>query len=145
MYAWEFDLQTNVPKFSQNVERVKGNVPIDNFEENLEQVHPDDRAIVRRAFADALTNGDRFEYEMRAFTPDHQMQWFFVSGVLIRDAQNVPVRVIGISQNISDRKWAEEAWRRFAALVESSGECIAMCDMQFVPFYINPAGLRLVG
>ncbi|KAB8332441.1 PAS domain S-box protein [Scytonema tolypothrichoides VB-61278] len=128
MYAWEFDLRTSVPKFSQNVERVTGNLLTDNFEENLEQVHPDDRAIVRQAFEDALINGDRFDYEMRTFTRDHQMQWFLVSGVLIRDAQNVPVRAIGISQNITARKRAEEALReseeKFRTFVSAASDII---------------------
>jgi two-component system CheB/CheR fusion protein len=44
-----------------------------------------------------------------------------------------------------ERARAETAWRRFAALAEASGEFIGMCDMQLIPFYVNAAGLRLVG
>ncbi|MDZ8263172.1 PAS domain S-box protein [Nostoc sp. ChiQUE01b] len=112
MYAWDFNLRTNIPTFSENVEQVTGHVPTNNFEENLEQIHPDDRAIVRQAFQDAQTNGDRFDYEMRSFTQDSQLQWFRVTGSLIRDSQAVPVRAIGICQNITERKQAEQALQK---------------------------------
>lgn len=124
MYAWEIDLRTGVPKFSENVEQVTGKLPTNNFEENLQQVHPDDRTIVRQAFEDALTNGDRFEYEMRSFTRDHQLRWFLVSGSLIRDAQNRPVRAIGISQNITERKRAEDALRESEKLLATVFESL---------------------
>jgi PAS domain S-box-containing protein len=59
---------------------------------------------------------------------------------------------LSLMQEVAERTWAaveraraETAWRRFAALAEASGEFIGMCDMHLVPFYVNAAGLRLVG
>ncbi|MBD2091296.1 PAS domain S-box protein [Microcoleus sp. FACHB-1515] len=158
MYAWEFDLRTNTPKFSENAEQVIGRSPADSFEENLEHVHPDDRATVQQAFEDALTNGDRFQYEMRSFTQDNQLQWFLVIGSLIRDAENQPIRAIGISQNITDRKSAEaalyESEAKYRSLFESIDEGYLLCEVIFdeneKPIDIlyleaNPAAIRLAG
>jgi len=57
-------------------------------------------------------------------------------------------KVVGLSaiyQNITERKRAEEDRNRFVALADSSQEFIGMCDQNFTPFYINPAGLQLMG
>ncbi len=47
--------------------------------------------------------------------------------------------------DITDRKRTEEDRNRFVALAEASDEFIGMCDIDFIPTYLNPAGLRLVG
>ena len=55
------------------------------------------------------------------------------------------VRLHGVLRDVTARKRAEEARRRFAALADASGEFIGMRDTRLVPFYVNAAGLRLVG
>lgn len=57
-------------------------------------------------------------------------------------------RAVGLSaiyQDITERKRAEEDRNRFVALADSSQEFIGMYDLDFKPFYINAAGLRLMG
>src|SRR5262249_2299698 len=45
----------------------------------------------------------------------------------------------------TDRKRAEADRQKFVTLVENSTDFIGMCDLEGVPFYINRAGLTLVG
>lgn len=47
--------------------------------------------------------------------------------------------------DITERKRTEEDRNRFVALAEASDEFIGMCDNHFIPTYLNPAGLHLVG
>ncbi len=47
--------------------------------------------------------------------------------------------------DITHRARTEVERRMFLALAESSPEFIGMCDAEFCPFYVNPAGLRLIG
>lgn len=47
--------------------------------------------------------------------------------------------------DITERKLAEEERQKFVMLVESSKEFIGMCDLDFNPLYVNPAGVRMVG
>lgn len=51
----------------------------------------------------------------------------------------------GLTEEITARKAAEWELRTFALLADNSPEFIGMCDMNLIPFYINPAGMRLVG
>jgi PAS domain S-box-containing protein len=47
--------------------------------------------------------------------------------------------------DVTDRKRAEADRQKFVTLIENSTDFIGMCDLQGVPFYVNRAGLKMVG
>jgi PAS domain S-box-containing protein len=47
--------------------------------------------------------------------------------------------------DITERKRAEEERQKFVSLADRSLDFVGMCDLAFRPFYVNNAGLRLVG
>jgi PAS domain S-box-containing protein len=47
--------------------------------------------------------------------------------------------------DITEKRRAEEERQKFVSLVDRSLEFVGMCDLDFRPFYVNAAGLRLVG
>jgi PAS domain S-box-containing protein len=63
----------------------------------------------------------------------------------VRDEEGRVVGASKIARDITDRKRIEAERQRLVSLVENSTDFIGICDMQFVPFYINRAGLELVG
>ena len=48
-------------------------------------------------------------------------------------------------RDISDRKQMEAERQKFVSLADQSTEFVGMCDMNFMPFYVNEAGRLLVG
>ncbi|MGZ5050732.1 MAG: hybrid sensor histidine kinase/response regulator [Methylobacter sp.] len=48
-------------------------------------------------------------------------------------------------RDITERKQMEFERQNFVSLADNSLEFIGMCDMSFIPFYVNKAGLNLVG
>lgn len=50
-----------------------------------------------------------------------------------------------LQADISERKHAEKERDRFAALANASVEFIGMCNRHFESYYINPAGMRMIG
>jgi PAS domain S-box-containing protein len=63
----------------------------------------------------------------------------------IRDADGNVVAASKIARDVTVQRQAEAERQRFVTLVENSTDFIGMCDPQGVPFYINPAGLAMVG
>src|SRR5262249_49385857 len=61
------------------------------------------------------------------------------------DRDGLPGGILIFSENITARKKEELELRKFVSLAENSNEFIGMCDMNLMPFYANPASLRLVG
>jgi len=63
----------------------------------------------------------------------------------IKDAAGVVVGASKIARDVTDAKRAEEEREKFVRLVENSSDFIGMCDLEGIPFFINRAGLALVG
>ena len=53
--------------------------------------------------------------------------------------------VLSSITDITERRRAEQERQKFVSLADRSLEFIGMCDLDFRWFYVNPAGLRLVG
>ncbi|MDR9899190.1 PAS domain S-box protein [Aetokthonos hydrillicola Thurmond2011] len=47
--------------------------------------------------------------------------------------------------DLIEQRQADLEIRRFVSLADNSTEFIGMCDMNFQPFYLNPAGMQLIG
>jgi len=52
---------------------------------------------------------------------------------------------VAVLSDITERKREELEVRKFVSLADHSVEFVGICDMNFMPFYANPAALRLVG
>jgi PAS domain S-box-containing protein len=88
------------------------------------RVHPDDRAAFAAARGAALAGGDRYQVEHRIIRPDGALRWILQAAVVERDDAGAPVRLLGVCQDITDRKSSEDEIRAAAAynrsLIEAS-------------------------
>jgi len=80
------------------------------FENNpefwLELIHPDDRARVDQAHRAAP---ERFYSEHRIVRPDGSIRWIHTRSFPVRDDSGTTVRLVGIAEDITERKRAEQA------------------------------------
>ncbi|MCM3872038.1 MAG: PAS domain-containing protein [Pyrinomonadaceae bacterium] len=77
---------------------------IDKF---LDRLHPDDRERVRRALAMAIDGDGVYETEYRVVLANGQTRWIASRGQAEFDGRGKPIRVTGVSIDISNRKLAE--------------------------------------
>ena len=83
-----------------NSERIE----VDGF---LQRLHPDDRETVRRTMANALERGGQYEMEYRVMFPDSRQRWISSSGRVEYNGEGKPVRVRGVSMDVTRHKQAE--------------------------------------
>ena len=74
--------------------------------EYVNYIHPDDLPIRTIAYHQATVSG-RLEYEARIIHKDQSLHWIKVSGKLIMDNNNIPVKIRGIMQDITALKEIE--------------------------------------
>ncbi|MDX9845528.1 MAG: histidine kinase N-terminal 7TM domain-containing protein [Tenuifilaceae bacterium] len=114
---WENNLITGERFGGMEVYRNLGYLPSETpktIEEIFELVHPDDLEHVKQSLQ------DHFDGKTRVYTCDFRVrdksngyQWFANYGRIVeRDGNGNPVRFIGITQNINERKQVEERIRR---------------------------------
>jgi PAS domain S-box-containing protein len=78
----------------------------------LELIHPDDNANVLEALNAHLEHGQPYGLDYRLRRKDGDYCWVHSRGTVLRDANGRPVRMVGISSDISERKQAEEVLAR---------------------------------
>lgn len=93
--------------------------------------------------------GESVNVQYRIVRPDGGIRWIWSRGFPIRDEQGEVYRIAGISEDITERKQAEEALRRrehdFSTLIEHTPDMIVRFDTQLRHVYCNPAVEKQLG
>jgi PAS domain S-box-containing protein len=112
-----------------------------------ELVHPADLLLAHQAYAPCIEGKtDDWLTTLRLRRPDGSWQWMQVGGrVVDRDANGVPLRVLGVVQDNKARKLAEDAVRREAELLSKIDAAVMCTDMDGIVTYWNAAATRLYG
>lgn len=108
--------------------------------------HPDDRER-NRQLVEPFIRGKKpsFDIEKRYVRKDGTVVWVHVTSTILKQAHGGAVRLLGVAQDITERRQAEEERQKFVSLAENSTEFIGICDLDGRPIFVNDAGLRLVG
>src|SRR5882672_8947538 len=136
--SWEWDLRTNSRTWSDQLSRIFGLRPgqmPSTFDGFYPLVHAEDRERTAHLAREALRSGKSYENQFRIVRPDGTVRTVHNQARVDRDESGKPVRVIGVCQDITERKLAEEQARvsqeRFRMMVENVRDyAIYMLDMK---------------
>src|SRR6185437_7976809 len=110
--SWRWDVVENKISWSEQLQKIYGLRP-GEFKGTLQEfigfIHPDDRAQVRTAIAAALQSGKDLSHEERIIRPDGGIRYLHSVGEVIRDESGAAIRMLGICQDVTERKRAERA------------------------------------
>ncbi len=106
---WEWDLSNDEIWVTQK-RRAQLGFPVSGkitFEDLISRWHPDDRDKVRQALRDAVENGKDYDAEFRRVLADGSVRWVAARGRVQIDEHGKPIRLLGVSMDITARKQAE--------------------------------------
>jgi PAS domain S-box-containing protein len=108
--SWEWTVADDRFSWSEELFHIYGLDPLAEVSGGsyLEQVHPDDRELVRETVARSLGDSKPFSFEHRVVRGDGTVRWVHARGRVIVDTAGVPVRMVGTSQDITDAKGLEQ-------------------------------------
>ena len=89
--------------------------------------------------------GYAFRAEMPYFLAGGAERIADVTIVPIKDAEGRVLFLAPTGVDITERKRAEADREKFVTLIENSPDFIGMCDLAGVPFFVNRAGLAMIG
>lgn len=118
--TWDRSLVSGTLSWSPGVERAFG-LEEGSFGRTEEAfhalVHPEDLEQVRRALAATLSGHEPYDVEFRCVRPDGSVAWISSQGQVLHNAAGVPIRMVGLSQDVTERRRREDA---LAFLAEAS-------------------------
>jgi PAS domain S-box-containing protein len=110
--AWDWDLKNERDSWFGDLQTQFG-IPSDTYVGRVEdfhrRIHPEDRERIAKAVKDAMKNRTLYSAEFRILQPDGTVRWVSAEGEFIYAVNGEPERMLGISVDITQRKWAEDA------------------------------------
>ena len=128
--TWQLELDDNALITSDTCKANFGLSPGDEltYERLAEMIYDEDRDAWRTAVTRAIDERKDFEAEYRIRLDNGEMHWILAKGRAFYREDGSPFRMIGVTQNITERKQAEEALRdsrerlKFTLEVSKSGD-----------------------
>jgi len=150
--SWDWDIPSGTLYWSDLIEPMFGfrhGGFGGTYEDFLVCVHPADREFVVDAVSACLVEGSDYAIEHRVVWPDGTVRWVSEVGDVIRDENGVATRMLGVVQDITDRKMAQEAleWQvRFnKALADLSGALLSTASMNEISNLVLDHARHLTG
>lgn len=109
--TWDWNISTGELYWSDRIGHLFGHqneVLETSYENFLAAVHPDDRQTVIDSVTACVEEGAEYSIEHRVVWPDDSVHWVSESGNVIRSENGQPLHMLGVVQDIDDRKRAEQ-------------------------------------
>ena len=150
---WQFSLDDRILVSSDEMNRIYGYDPETHqmtLDEGIKACHPDDLEKVQSAFEKAIETGEGFDYEHRIVRLDGAIRTISAKTECRLDDTGEVTSLLGIIQDITDRKLADDARvesdQIFRAISESAPVAVAISDLSDGTYlYCNDKVSELLG
>jgi PAS domain S-box-containing protein len=119
--TWEWDVSEPHATWSAELYRIYGLTPetyTPSYENYLKMVHPDDRERVKTATERVFGEHVPYSHDERIFRPDGTMRFLHTWAHPVLNADGRLIRLVGVCQDITDQKLAEEEVQKVNASLE---------------------------
>ncbi|MEN6577300.1 MAG: PAS domain-containing protein [Phycisphaerales bacterium] len=119
--SWDWNMTTGKLVWSAEIEPMFGFAPgqfTGDYGAFLNSVHPDDRQFLIDSVKACVEQRKDYHVEHRVVWPDGTVRWVSETGDVIRDPAGRAVRMLGVVQDITDRKKAQMEIRKLNEQLE---------------------------
>lgn len=142
--SWQWDVSGGSIAWSDELYRIYGLKPQEReigFEEFMGMIHHEDRERVQGVINASYQTGQPFEFEHRIIMKNGQERILTGMGKVITDKAGKVSRMLGTSQDVTERRAAEKALRqsdeRFRSVINATHDLIYDLDLQDQSLWFN--------
>jgi PAS domain S-box-containing protein len=152
--TWDWDVTNDLVYADSGFARLYGVSPAQaaagiTIAEFTRNIHPEDRDRVQKAITVALHTGEEFSCEYRLLQVDDSIRWVVAVGRATFGPNGTPTRFPGVTLDITERKYTENALReseaRLSAIYNTILEYIGIITPAGVILDCNRASLEFAG
>ncbi len=111
----------------------------------MESAHPDDMVRLKGYQENFYAQGKGYSVEYRILRPDGSIRWIFERAYPIPDEMGNLEFMCGVCTDITDRKNAEEEYKKFKTISDRSNSGNAISDLNGKILYLNDSFARMHG
>jgi PAS domain S-box-containing protein len=115
------------------------------FFELQKYIHPEDWQPFEAAVGKVMQTRGEFKVEYRVIRPDKSVCHIYTHGAIRQGEKSDDFQIVGISQDISERKASDLQIRKLSQLIEQSPISVVITDLDGTIEYVNPKFLHLTG
>jgi PAS domain S-box-containing protein len=143
---WEWNLETNVFNWSDelyNIYKVNPEEVI-NYDKVIQMTHVADRDYFKNMLDESIRRRKSFNFYYRIIRSDKVIRTLDAKGEVVSDEQGNVVRVIGTSQDVSERV-NEEEMEKLAVAATKSNNSVIIADKDGKIKWVNEGFTKLTG
>lgn len=146
--TWEWNIATGELFWTEQIAPLFG-YPLGRFETSYENfinaVHPDDRQAVADAITSCVEHDAPYRIEHRVIWPDGTVRWLYERGSVKRDPDGNAISMLGVVQDIDQRKSFEQTLHTFRHVVNAAVDAVIVIDRLGTIELVNPATSTIFG
>lgn len=108
-------------------------------------VHPDDLEQASKGFQVALSSGQAFHIQFRIIWPSGELRYIEVHGSVLKDGNEMPIRMIGTGTDVTARKIAKTKTQQLSRIVSQTDNVVIVTDLDGITEWVNEAFANLTG
>lgn len=145
--TWDWNLVTDTLLWSDHMESMFGLAKGQfrgTVQAFLECVHPEDRQHVIDSIDACVKQNRTYRAEHRIIRPDGAERWILETGDVMRNGKGQPVRMLGVTQDITEQKRAELQIRDLAKFASENPAPVLRIHRDGTVLYSNRPGQVLM-
>jgi PAS domain S-box-containing protein len=142
--SWDWNMLTDELSWSELVIPMFGLKPGEfkgTMADFWSRLHPDDIPMIEEKIKATIEKNENYRVEHRVIHPDGNIRWMLETGNVFNDKDGKAYRMLGMVQDITERKTAEELLRNSEAnlnsLVNNRNEAIWSIDNSYNFIFVN--------
>ena len=151
---WDWDLVTNLVSWSGNglSKYLDSNIYGEKVPPHfwLRRLHNEERRnVLKSIYTSINTERKVWKNDYRFLRNNGKYDHIHSRGYILTNEDNVPIRIIGSMQDVTERMLADEKLvfreKRFKALIQNSADLISLLDKQGNYLYVSDSAINILG